>query len=47
MEATPAMGPVKSQSVKDRSYVLRDSVGMIPQPAKEILVAGRYCEFII
>jgi hypothetical protein len=45
LEATPAMGPVKSQTVKDRSYVLRDSMDVIPEPAKAIL--ARYAEFVL
>ena len=45
LESTPTLGPVKSQSVKDRSYVLRDSIDVIPDVAKSILV--RYSQVAI
>jgi len=45
IEATPAMGPVKSQTVKDRSYVLRDSLDVVPEPARAIL--ARYSEVVL
>ena len=36
-EGIPQLGPVQKQSVKDRSYELRDSGAMIPPEAKSIL----------
>jgi hypothetical protein len=38
MESAPATGPIKSQSVKDRSYTLKDSHNAIPDAAKTLLM---------
>lgn len=40
IEAAPAAGPVREQSVKDRSYKLHDGFGSIPESAK--LILGKY-----
>ncbi len=38
LETTPMQGPVKSQSVKDRSYVLQDNPSVIPKSCEVILM---------
>lgn len=45
IEAGPMAGPVKSQTVKDRSYVLKDMHAVIPDAAKDILAGYQYAIF--
>ncbi len=44
IETVPMMGPLISQSVKDRSYTLRDDPSIIPRPAQMLL--QRYQDFV-
>lgn len=44
IELTPFAGPVKSQSVKDRSYVLKDAHSVIPESFRVVL--ARYMDVV-
>ena len=47
IQSAPMAGPVGSQTVKDRSYTLKEAHEIIPPAVRDMLSAGKYMAFVI